>query len=296
MKTTLLFATAFAALSATTSAYAVTVAPTGDATALANATLAASSGISIVAGSAALIGEKDQQGIYSGFNLDSDTAPTLVLKDGIVLTSGSANFSTTENQFAEATVDSGTGAFQPLVDLALAGGLNTTQFNSNVLSFKFTLDDPTKNAVKAQFLFGTDEFPTQNVTDIMGIFVNGVNYAFFSNGDLVSNQSGDPNNFFNSNPVGSDATTSYGIEWNGLTDVFNVTLLALGGGQENLIEIAIADTFDTRFDSAVFFGNLTAIKTGGGGGIDPVPLPASVWLMLAGIGAIGAMKRRKKAA
>ena len=306
MKTTLIVGTAVAALGAVTSAHALTVTNTNNATALANATLAASSGISIVAGSAALLGGPTQQGTYSGFNQNpgtTGTGPTLTLNDGIVLTSGLGTFSTTANTVNAASSATGTGSFAPLVTLASTGGLSTTQRDSNVLSFKFTLDDPTKNAVTAKFVFATDEFPTQSVTDIMGIFVNGVNFAFFPNGDLVSNQSGDPNDFFNKNPVGTNATTGYGLEWNGLTDVFEITMLALGGGAENLIEIAIADTNDTIYDSALFFTSLTAGTASGGGGIGPidpqpsaVPLPAGAWLMLAGLGALGAVRRRKSAA
>ncbi|MEL6411832.1 MAG: choice-of-anchor L domain-containing protein [Pseudomonadota bacterium] len=229
------------------------------------------------------------------------TGANLNLTDGIVLTSGLGNFSTTENTVNNAALFPGTGSFAPLVDLASTGGLNTTQNDSNVLSFDFVLDDPTDNALSAQFVFATDEFPSQSVTDIMGIFVNGVNFAVFPNGDLVSNQSGDPNSFFNQNPVGTDATTGYGIEWNGLTDVFNVNMLANGGGATNTIEIAIADTSDTIFDSALFFTNLKSGTSTGDGGIGPdpdpnvVPLPAGFPLMLAGLGALVAMRRKKKA-
>lgn len=275
-------------------ASAVTVTLEDDATVLAAATIG--SGVTIVGGSETLIGGAEQQGTYSGFDLSSPTGPTLELTDGVVLTSGLGGFSTTENTDNAASANSGTGSYQPLVDLAADGDLNQTQNDSNVLSFDFTLDDPTENAVTAQFVFATDEFPTQSVTDIMGIFVNGVNYAFFPNGDLVSNQSGDPNDFFNDNPVGTDATDGYGIEWNGLTDVFNVTMLALGDGEVNTIDIAIADTSDTIFDSALFFTNLTSGTTQGGGGIGPdpavIPLPAAGWMLLAGIAGLYGMRRR----
>ncbi|MBT8476229.1 MAG: VPLPA-CTERM sorting domain-containing protein [Alphaproteobacteria bacterium] len=270
---------------------------------LAAATLGTLSGISIVSGTEALIGGSTQQGTYSGFNQTSNSSdPDLALTDGVVLTSGLGTFSTTENTSNSASASTGTGSFTPLVDLASTGGLSTSQNDSNVLSFDFVLDDPTENSVSAQFIFATDEFPTQGVTDIMGVFVNGVNYAFFPNGDLVSNQSGDPNDFFNSNPVGGTSADSYGLEWNGLTDVFNLIMLADGGGAVNTIEIAIADTSDTIFDSALFFTNLTAGTTTSGGGIgnEPpgtppgvVPIPASLPLLLAGLGAFGLIRRRQ---
>jgi len=295
-------ATGVLALTAGASA-ALTVTIENDPIVLAPATLSAGSGITIVSGSETLIGGDAQQGTYTGFNQTSNSSdPNLSLTDGVVLTSGLGTFNTTENTSNSASTSTSTGSYQPLVDLAAAGGLNQNQNDSNVLSFEFTLDDPTENSVSAQFIFATDEFPTQGVTDIMGIFVNGVNYAFFPNGDLVSNQSGDPNDFFNLNPVGTDATNGYGLEWNGLTDVFNVIMLANGGGAVNTIDIAIADTSDTIFDSALFFTNLTAGTTTGGGGIgddpgDPpdgyIPVPASMPLLLAGLGAFGLLRRRK---
>ena len=278
---------------------AVTVTNTDVAATLAAATLAANSGISIVAGSETLIGGTEQQGTYSGFNeAGGGGEPPLSIDDGVVLTSGLGTFSTTTNTANNANASTGTGAHQPLVDLASANGLSSTQFDSNVLSFDFTLDDPTQNSVTASFLFATDEFPTQSVTDIMAVFVNGVNFAFFPNGDLVSNQSGDPNSFFNNNAVG---TGNYGLEWNGLTNVFSVTGLANGGGAVNTFSLAIADTTDTIFDSAVFLSGLTAGTTTGGGGIGnppptptpaPVPLPAAGWMLLAGLGGLTALRRR----
>lgn len=291
-------ATAF--LLTTSSSFALTVTNTSDAEALAAATLGAGSGVSIVAGSASLTsGSTNQQGLFSDFNQDpgtTGTGPTLALEDGIVLTSGLGNFSTTENtQNNAGATGLGTAAFTPMVDLAGDNGLSTSHNDTNVLSFDFILDDPTDNAITADFVFGTDEFPTQTVTDIMAIFVNGENYAFFPNGDLVSNQGGTDN--FNNNPVGTDATTGYGLEWNGLTDVFTVIGLANGDNAVNTIDIAIADTSDSIFDSALFLSNVQSTFTDGGGGIDPtnpIPLPAGLPLLVAGLGAFGLMRRKQK--
>ncbi len=295
-----LTAVAAALLFPSTSAFALTVTNTDNAATLAAATLSATSGITIVGGSQALIGGPTQQGTYTGFNLTSNTsAPNLSLPNGVVLTSGGGNFSTTQNTSNAFSASTGTGSYAPLVNLASSGGLSTTQHDANVLSYDFILDDTTKNSVTAQFIFGTDEFPTQSVTDIMGIFVNGVNFAFFPNGDLVSNQSGDPGSFFNLNAVGSDATTGYGIEWNGLTNVFSLTMLANGGGAVNTFALAISDTSDTIYDSAVFFSNMTAGTTTGGGGIDPttpIPVPAGLPLLLSGLGGLLIMRRKKKSA
>lgn len=283
-------ATGMALAMAAGPAHALTVTVTNDATSLVSALLAPASGLTVVGGSETLlVGAADQQGTYSGFNLSSTEPgmPTLSMPNGVVLTTGTANFSTVENTTNSFSVDSGTGAYAPLVDLAVSGGLNTNQFNSNVLTFEFTVDDPTMNAVFAQFLFATDEFPTQSVTDIMGIFINGANVAFFPNGDLVSNQSGDPNDFFNNNPVGA---AGYPIEWNGLTDVFTVAGLVNPG--VNTFTIAIADTSDTIFDSALFFGGLKAGVTTGGGGIQ-VSEPAPLALFGLGVAVLAFVRRRR---
>lgn len=278
---------------------ALSVTPDDTASALALASLASSSGVSIVTGSETLVGGAKQQGTYSGFSQGPGTAaqPQLTMTDGIALTSGSAEFSTSTNTQNSFDASTGTAAFAPMVTLAGDNGLSTSHNDTNVLSFDFVLDDPTENSVTAEFLFATDEFPTQSVTDIMAIFVNGINYAFFPNGDLVANQSGDPNSFFNNNPVGS---SDYGIEYNGLTDVFGITMLANGGGAVNTIDIAIADTSDSIFDSALFFSGLKAGTTSStGGGIGPVnpsavPLPAAGWMLIAGVGGLAAAGRRKR--
>jgi hypothetical protein len=280
-----------------TSASALSVTPTNDAAALVAAVLAPSSGITVIGGSETIeIGTPTQQGTYTDFNLspNTGTGPSFVLPNGVVLTSGTADFplTNTTNQFNVLTDHD---AFQPLVDLAPSGDLDEDQFDANALSFDFTVDDPTLNSISLKFLFATDEFPTQSVTDIMGIFVNGVNYAFFENGDLVSNNQ-DPN-FFTENPVGGDL---YDIEWNGLTKVFTMVGL-INPGEENEIIIAVSDTSDTIFDSVVFVGGMVAGFTEGGGGIDPdptnpIPVPAAFPLLLTAVGGLGLLRRRRKAA
>lgn len=153
------------------------------------ALLAPGSGITVVPGSATLQGNiagptVSQTGTYTGFNLapSSGSTPTLTLPDGIVLNTGGANLplTNTVNQFNG--FGPGTGSNAQLSALAGTGTLD-----ANVLSFSFTVA-PGQNAVTAQFVFGTDEFPTQSVTDIFGFFVDGVNYAKFPGGELISNR------------------------------------------------------------------------------------------------------------
>lgn len=302
-KNALLGVTAFALVSLAAQANAaLVVTNTTDATALTNALLAPSSGITVDGSSINLVGGASQQGLYTGFNLGPTTAgePNLTIADGVVLTSGGGNFSTTQNTTNQFDASTGTGSDADMAAILSAAGLNSTTNDKNIIEFEFTIDDPANNAVSAQFIFATDEFPTQSVTDGMGVFIDGVNYAFFPNGSLVSNQQGVNDTFFNENPVGTDATNGgYGIEWNGLSSVLTVTGLLDAAVAIHTFKLVIVDTSDTIYDSAVFFAGLKAVFTTGGGGIgdpDPIPLPAALPLMLAGLAGLGFMSRRRKTA
>lgn len=268
----------------------------GITTTLINSLLAPSSGISVVGGSASYQGTNNtnfqQSGTYTGFNLapSSGSTPTLNLNNGIVLTSGNVNVPLT-NTLNNFTGQSGSGSNAQLSALSASAGNSSTTNDANVLSFNFTVAAGI-TSVSAQFVFATDEFPTQSVTDIFGFFVDGVNYAKFSNGQLIANTPGNPTNFI-LNPVGSGL---YDIEYNGLTQVFTVTGL-LGAGNpdgSHTITIGVADTSDDIFDSAVFISSLSAGTATGGGIGNPVPEPASLALAGVGLAAAVATRRRNK--
>lgn len=267
---------------------------------LINALLAPASGVTVVAGTQSYQGTNtanfQQSGTYSGFNLapSSGSTPTLTMADGLFLTSGNANIPLT-NTLNNFTGQSGSGAYAPLGALSASAGGTSTTLDANVLSFNFNVAAG-QTSVSALFMFGTDEFPTQSVTDIFGFFVDGVNFAKFSSGELISNTPGNPTNFI-LNPVGGGL---YGIEYNGLTQVFNVTGI-LGAGNldgSHTLTIGIADTSDTIFDSGVFVSSLKSGTATGSGGIgddgNNVPEPGSLALLGVALAAAGAARRSKK--
>jgi hypothetical protein len=302
-------------------AHAVSVTPSTDASALASAIFGATPGISIVPGSASFIGTSTQQGLYSGFNLSAPDRNTLTLGDGVVLTTGTTAFSLTENTQNSFDAFAGTGSNADLSAILSAAGLNSTTNDQNVLTFQFTAA-PGINSISGQFIFVTEEFPTQGVTDVLGVFVDGTNYAFFPDGSLVSNQSGVTDGFFNENfdrdefgnPVVPPAEVLYPIEWNGLTNSLTVTGLLDMSLDVHTFTLAIADTSDTIYDSGVFFsgliggvvdpgdgGGVIVTPPGGGGGdngggVAPIPVPASLPLMMVAGAALVAARRRKAAA
>ena len=252
-------------------------------TLLPNALLASNSGINIISGTTTFTGRigdgsnpnTSQSAVYSNFNLvpNNPGLPTITNPNGIVLTTGVANIplSNTSSSFDHGDVgvsSPNTGSDLDLRAILAAANAPSTIVNDvNILSFNFTVDNAQdQNSVIADFVFGSDEFPDQSVTDVFAFIVDGTNYARFVDGSLVSFVQGANANNFNDNNVG---TNNYNLEYDGISNSLRVVGLLDPSLTEHTLKIAIADTSDSIFDSAVFISNLQASISDTGGVEDP---------------------------
>jgi hypothetical protein len=276
-----------------TSAHALTVTDTNDGATLVNALLAGASGITVDASSINVIGLGNQSGTYTGFSFAGNgtaAAPALNLGDGIVMTSGLANVanSNTSSGFSTST---GTGASSTIDAIT---GLDSE--DQNRLTFKFTAGAGVAS-IAMNFIYASEEFPEfagSEFADGFAFVVDGVNYAKFSDGSVVSLLSLASNaNLFD------NASSVYGIEYDGLTPVLQVTGLLDASKTEHTVEIVIADTGDSILNSAVYLSSLKGSSSDDGGIITPpppppIPEPETYALMLGGLALVGAAVRRRR--
>lgn len=255
----------------------VVTSTTTDGNTLVNALLAPSSGITT--SSITYVGVANQSATYSNFTFAGG------IGDGIVLTSGTANFASSN------TSDSYTVDVNRVGDAAIdAFGL--TSYDANSLSFSFNVGAGV-TSISANFIFASEEFPEFAGTpfaDGFAFVVDGVNYAKFENGNVVSLKSV----VDNSNMIDNTANT-YPIQYDGFTPMLNVTGILNASLTTHTLKIVVADTGDHFLDSAAFISGLKAGTATGGGGITaPIPEPETYAMLLAGLGLLGVVARRRK--
>ncbi len=270
------------------SAHAVAVSETNDGATLVNSLLGSSSGITVDGNSINVIGNSTQSGTYTGISFAGNgtvAAPSISLGSGIVMTSGAATVPTA-NTAPGFSIFTGTGSSSIVTGLT---GLASN--DQNLLSFNFTAA-PGVTSIGFKFVFGSDEYPEfagTQFADGFGVIVDGVNYAKFGDGSIVSLKTLASNaNLFN------NSASVYPIEYDGITPVLSLTGILDPSRTTHTLQLAIADTGDSALDSGVFISSLSGGTGTGGGGITPnVPEPSEYAMLIAGLGMVGIMTRRR---
>ncbi|MCL2161893.1 MAG: choice-of-anchor L domain-containing protein [Betaproteobacteria bacterium] len=250
---------AMLAVSSAHASFTITLAQTPDE--LVQALLGSNSNFTIVPGSI------QYSGVYL-YQAGTTSDGNIVLSTGAALKHEPGKYKPSEGEKL------GTGSN---ADLAALAGVNTNQtFDQNVLTFSFTLNDPSLNTISTSFVFASDEYSRNPDlywrNDVFGFFVDGVNYAFLPDGSIVSVHNID-------HIDGSD----YGYAGRSLEYSIMATLDP--NVTVHTITIAIADVMHDRYDSAVFLGSFS---------VSAVPEPETWAMMLAGLGLIGATAQRRR--
>jgi len=182
---------------------------------------------------------------------------------GALLTTGSANFSSVNTSSGYSNV---TGTGSSYYVSAISG---QTTYDANSLKFSFTVAAGV-NAVSTNFVFASEEYPewTGLFKDGFAFVVDGVNYAkfdpthFVTMSDAVPGNLANPditfgsNSFFTDNRPDAFGNQAAPFEYDGFTGVLTATGLLKDGLAVHTIEVVIADSNDSVWDSAAFISNL----------------------------------------
>lgn len=229
-----------------------------DADALASSLLG--SGVTIVPGSASLIGGPTSAGFFSS------GSTVLSFNDGIVLTSGSVDNIGNSNTSSSISTNFGGSGDSDLTALA---GVPTN--DATILQFDFTFDPGEAGNLFFEYAFGSDEyneFVGTNLNDVFGFFLNGSNIALLP-GSLDPVSINTVNNGANAAFFNDNAGGAFPFEYDGFTTPLTATAMGLDTGATHTIKLAIADGGDNIYDSGVFirgnsFGNVdTSVPDGG---------------------------------
>jgi hypothetical protein len=139
-------------------------------------------------------------------------------------------------------------------------------------SLVFDLDVPDDvQGLTLEFVYASEEFPEWSGTqfaDGFVFFVDNVNYATLPDGRPVSLLRQEDNIHFmtNGDPFDAAVPAVAELEYDGLTRVLELTA-PLTAGNQNQITIAVGDTGDEIYDSAVFLSSIRFLT-----GTTPLPV------------------------
>lgn len=259
------------------------------------------SGISVKTETIQYIGGAQQAKVLTDTSVEGQFLNTLnpTAGYGALLTTGSANFSNTNTSSGFSNV-TGTGN-----NYYVSAISNQNTYDANLLKFSFTVA-PGVNAVSTQFLFASEEYPewTGLFRDGFAFVVDGVNYAkfdathFVTLSDAGTSTLANPilntgsNQFFVDNRPDANGIQAAPFEYDGYTQLLTATGLLQDGLAVHTIEVAIADSNDSVWDSAVFLSQLRTFNDQNskqlsaasfGLLVSAVPEPSSYSLLFAGL-------------
>ncbi|GAB6162462.1 hypothetical protein JCM12298_16210 [Desulfothermus naphthae] len=255
--------------------YSLTISPVTDASQLVNNIIDPSS---ISVSNISFTGSLNAVGIFS-----DGLSSGLGIDNGIILTSGSAAGAVGPNNNSGYSIANQYPGDKDLTSLVAP----SSTFDATVLQFDF---NTLTNNLYFNFVFASEEYEeyvNSGYNDVFAFFIDGTNIALVPNtNDPVSINT--INQSINSSYYISNVNGAYNIQYDGFTTVLTAQLQGLSTGNHHM-KIAIADTGDYVYDSAVFI----EAGTFSGNNVNSVPEPAS--LTLIGLGFSGFfISRRKK--
>ncbi len=245
----------------------------GNGTWMVNTLLAGNSDITLVPGSVNYIGAYQNQG---GITSDGN----------IVLSTGAFQTHTPGKVAAPNGQSSGTGGNAGLA--GLIGAATNQTFDQNVLTFQFTVNDPSIDSIAMSFVFASDEFLNlagSRNNDVFAFWVDGVNYAFLPDGSVVSVKN-----------IGENWIDGTDYGYKGRTEEISITALLDPARDVHTITIAIADAaYATARDSTVFLGSFAGKNSNAANPTIPaIPEPETWAMLLAGLGIVGVTTKSRR--
>ncbi|WYL95766.1 MAG: choice-of-anchor L domain-containing protein [Gloeotrichia echinulata IR180] len=189
------------------------------------------------------------QGLAAGLRIDQ----------GIILSSGNIANAIGPNNSGSISTNNGTPGDTNLNNIVAP----LTTNDAAVLKFDFI---PASTTASFAFVFASEEyleFVGSSFNDVFAFFVNGQNIALIP-GTTTPVSINTVNNVNNSQFFRSNGNNAFDTQFDGLTTILSAVASNLTPGIPSTVKLAIADTSDSIYDSAVFiqadsFGNPTIV-------------------------------------